>query len=44
MAKKINISPFNRVEGDLEITIEVKDGKVQNARSKGVMVRGFEML
>ena len=44
MSKKINISPFNRVEGDLEITIEVKDGKVQNARSKGVMFRGFEIL
>src|SRR4030066_1629058 len=44
MSKKINISPFNRVEGDLEITVEVKDGKVQDARSKGVMFRGFEML
>ncbi|MDP2753692.1 MAG: nickel-dependent hydrogenase large subunit [Nitrospirota bacterium] len=44
MSKKINISPFNRVEGDLEIIVEVKDGKVQNARSKGVMFRGFEML
>src|SRR4030043_884576 len=44
MSKKINISPFNRVEGDLEITIEVKDGKVQDARSKGVMFRGFEIL
>ncbi len=44
MSKKINLSPFNRVEGDLEITAEVKDGKVQNARSKGVMFRGFEIL
>ena len=44
MSKKINLSPFNRVEGDLEITVEVKDGKVQNARSKGVMFRGFEIL
>ncbi len=44
MSKKINISPFNRVEGDVEITVEVKDGKVQNARSIGVMFRGFEIL
>jgi Ni,Fe-hydrogenase I large subunit len=44
MFKKINISPFNRVEGDLEITVEVDDGKVQNAKSKGVMFRGFEMI
>ncbi len=44
MSKKINISPFNRVEGDVEITIEVKDGVVQNAMSKGVMFRGFEII
>lgn len=44
MSKKINISPFNRVEGDLEIYVEVKDGIVKNAKSKGVMFRGFEMM
>jgi len=44
MSKKIQINPFNRVEGDLEITVEVKDGIVQNAMSKGVMFRGFEMM
>ncbi|MEW6675830.1 MAG: nickel-dependent hydrogenase large subunit [Nitrospirota bacterium] len=44
MHKRINISPFNRIEGDLEITVEVKDGKVQNAKSKGVMFRGFEKI
>jgi len=42
--KKIDISPFNRVEGDLEITVEVKDERVQNAQSRGVMFRGFEIL
>jgi len=41
---RINISPFNRVEGDLEIIVEVKDGRVQNAKCKGVMFRGFEMM
>jgi Ni,Fe-hydrogenase I large subunit len=44
MHKKINISPLNRVEGDLEIIVEVKNGRVQNAKSKGVMFRGFEMI
>lgn len=44
MSKKININPFNRVEGDVEITVEVKDGVVQNAMSKGVMFRGFEIM
>jgi len=44
MTKKIKICPFNRVEGDVEIIVEVKDGLVQNAMSKGVMFRGFEMM
>lgn len=44
MSKKIVISPFNRVEGDLEIAVEIKDGVVHNAMSKGVMFRGFEMM
>ncbi|OGW38086.1 MAG: hypothetical protein A2Y97_00315 [Nitrospirae bacterium RBG_13_39_12] len=44
MPKKIMISPLNRVEGDLEIIAEIKDGKVQNAESKGVMFRGFEIM
>jgi Ni,Fe-hydrogenase I large subunit len=44
MSKKIDISPFNRVEGDLEITVEVKDGEVKNAMCKGVMFRGFEVI
>jgi Ni,Fe-hydrogenase I large subunit len=44
MAKKVTISPLNRVEGDLEIIAEIKDGIVQNAKSKGVMFRGFEIM
>lgn len=44
MTKKINISPFNRVEGDLEIEVEVKNGVVHASRSKGVMFRGFETM
>jgi Ni,Fe-hydrogenase I large subunit len=44
MPKKINISPLNRVEGDLEVIVEVKDGRVQNAQAKGVMFRGFEIM
>jgi len=44
MSKKILINPFNRVEGDLEIAVEIKDGVVHNAMSKGVMFRGFEMM
>jgi hydrogenase large subunit len=36
--------PLNRVEGDLEIRIEVEDGVVADAWSAGTMYRGFENL
>ena len=41
---RININPLNRVEGDLEVAVDLKDGKVQNAQSSGVMFRGFEIM
>ncbi|MHC5035838.1 MAG: nickel-dependent hydrogenase large subunit [Planctomycetota bacterium] len=45
MAKKIirNI-PLNRVEGDLEIRVEINDGVVTDAWSSGTMFRGFERI
>ncbi len=42
MTRKIEIYPLNRVEGDLEITIELEDDVVIDARSAGTMYRGFE--
>jgi hydrogenase large subunit len=36
--------PLNRVEGDLEIKVEVQDGFVTDAWSSGIMYRGFENL
>jgi len=42
MTRKIEIYPLNRVEGDLEITIELEDDVVVDARSAGTMYRGFE--
>ncbi|MBE0432631.1 nickel-dependent hydrogenase large subunit [candidate division WOR-3 bacterium] len=42
--KIIRINPLNRVEGDLEISIEIRDGKVIDARASGVAFRGFERL
>ncbi len=44
MKKTIKISPFNRVEGDLEIKVGLEDGKVTEAYASGVMFRGFERL
>ena len=41
---KIHVYPLNRVEGDLEIHIEVEDGVVAEAWSAGTMYRGFENL
>lgn len=42
MTRKIEIYPLNRVEGDLEITLELEDDVVINAQSAGIMYRGFE--
>jgi hydrogenase large subunit len=36
--------PLNRVEGDLEIKVEVTDGKVTDAWSAGTMYRGIENI
>jgi len=36
--------PFNRVEGDLEIEVEIDDGVVSDAWSRGTMYRGFENI
>lgn len=36
--------PLNRVEGDLEVRVEIDDGRVVDAWSAGTMYRGFENL
>jgi Ni,Fe-hydrogenase I large subunit len=43
-SKKIINLPLNRVEGDLEIRVELKDGVVVEAWSSGTMYRGFETM
>lgn len=40
---RINV-PMNRVEGDLEVTAELKDGVVEEAWVSGTMYRGFERI
>ncbi len=44
MTRKIEIYPLNRVEGDLEIAIELEDNVVIDARCSGTMYRGFENI
>jgi Ni,Fe-hydrogenase I large subunit len=44
MAKKIEIDPFTRIEGHLAISLDVEDGIVRDAKCKGEMFRGFELI
>jgi hydrogenase large subunit len=41
---RIVLGPFNRVEGDLEVTLEVADGRVRSAQADSPMYRGFEQI
>ncbi len=41
---RLILGPFNRVEGDLEVQLEVADGRVTEARVKAPMYRGFEVV
>ena len=44
MSTRRVIGPFNRVEGDLEVTIEIADGRVSAAYVNSPMYRGFEQI
>ena len=38
------VGPFNRVEGDLEVTLELADGRVAGAYVNSPLYRGFEQI
>ncbi|MFZ5512464.1 nickel-dependent hydrogenase large subunit [Tepidimonas aquatica] len=38
------IGPFNRVEGDLEVRLEVEDGRISAAYVNSTLYRGFEPM
>lgn len=42
--KRIQVGPFNRVEGDLEIGLDVDAGRVVAARVNSPLFRGFEQV
>jgi len=44
MGRQIHVFPVNRVEGDLEMRIELTDGVVTDAWSSGTLYRGFENI
>ena len=42
--KRILLGPFNRVEGDLEVSLDVEDGQIVEARVNSPLFRGFEQI
>ncbi|PZX13352.1 nickel-dependent hydrogenase large subunit [Celeribacter halophilus] len=43
-ATTLLVGPFNRVEGDLEIRLEVREGRVSAAYANSPLFRGFESI
>lgn len=41
---RLIVGPFNRVEGDLEVQLDIADGRVASARVNAPMYRGFEPM
>ena len=44
MTTRIAIDPFNRLEGDLRIELTFEGNQVVDARSSGILFRGFERM
>ena len=42
--RRLVVGPFNRVEGDLEVRLDVQDGRVQQAFVSSPLFRGFERI
>jgi len=42
--RQLLVGPFNRVEGDLEIRLNIRDGHVAAAYANSPLFRGFEMM
>jgi Ni,Fe-hydrogenase I large subunit len=41
---RLIVGPFNRVEGDLEVSLDIHDGVVAEARVTAPLYRGFEQI
>lgn len=41
---RLIVGPFNRVEGDLEVNLNIKDGFVEGAEVNASLFRGFERI
>jgi hydrogenase large subunit len=42
--RRVTVGPFNRVEGDLEVRLDVEDGVVRRAEVTAPLYRGFEQI
>lgn len=41
---RLVLGPFNRVEGDLEVTLDIDGGRIRSARVNSPLYRGFEQI
>ncbi|HMV19244.1 MAG TPA: nickel-dependent hydrogenase large subunit, partial [Rhodocyclaceae bacterium] len=41
---RVVVGPFNRVEGDLEVSLDFTDGRVSAAYVNSPLFRGFEQI
>jgi hydrogenase large subunit len=41
---RLVVGPFNRVEGDLEVQLDIAEGAVRSAQVNATMYRGFEQI
>jgi hydrogenase large subunit len=44
VTKTIEFSPFSRLEGDLQVKVDIVEGRIAHARASGTLFRGFEPM
>jgi len=44
VTKTVVFSPFSRLEGDLEVKVDIEDGRIARAMASGTLYRGFELM
>jgi len=44
VTRTITFSPFSRLEGDLQVNVEVQGGQIASAHASGTLYRGFELM
>lgn len=44
VTKTVVFSPFARLEGDLQIKVEIEDGRIARSQAAGTLYRGFEPM